>query len=166
MNFLSFCGQGGGIYGFCAPQPQGSPGIMEHAGVRPSACMWVTPQWYMPCKIGNKLPPFSVSEYSTLGGTTGYTTRVISALSSSSRNCCVSILGVASGTSLRNCEKRSVLPVRCHSNSALYFPPISCNVAETGQFVFNLFSCTGVPLSISYSIFLGTILHNSAFLRF
>lgn len=37
-------------------------------------------------------------DVSVVGGTTGQTSRIISPSSSNSRNCCVSILGVASGT--------------------------------------------------------------------
>ena len=54
------------------------------------------------------LLPKSVSEYSTLGGTTGKTSRRTRPSLSSSRSCWVSILGVAHGIALRNCEKRNV----------------------------------------------------------
>jgi hypothetical protein len=91
------------------------------------------------------LSPSSVSEYSTLGGTTGYTVRVKSPLASSSRSCCVSILGVAWGMSLRSSPKRSVRVSRCHRISVLYFPPISLSVASTGQFTSSQIRSIGRP---------------------
>ena len=69
------------------------------------------PQADMASRTGLMLLPKSVSEYSTLGGTTGKTSRRTRPSLSRSRNCRVSTLGVAQGTALRNCEKRKVSPV-------------------------------------------------------
>lgn len=84
-------------------------------------------------KIGIKLCPMSVSEYSTLGGTTGYTSRCIRPSFSSSRSWLVSIFGVAAGINLCSWLKRNILSARCHSISDLYFPPTISSVASTGH---------------------------------
>lgn len=52
--------------------------------------LYSAPQLSMESRIGFKLWPSSVSEYSTLGGTSAYTLRSISPLSSISRSCAVS----------------------------------------------------------------------------
>ena len=123
------------FYSFLLWQQQcsASTGFMEHSGQMPSPSKSLLPQAYMDCRIGKRLSPRSVRLYSTLGGTTAYTLRAIKPSPSSSRNCWVSILGVASGTRRRSSLKRRIFPDRCHRSKALYLPPISCRVAATGQ---------------------------------
>src|SRR5260221_14754662 len=56
-----------------------------------SLSLYVTPQSRISIRIGSKLLPNSVREYSTFGGTWRYTSRWTTPSSSSSRSCKVSI---------------------------------------------------------------------------
>ena len=62
----------------------------------------------MAFRTGSMLLPKSVSEYSTLGGTTGKTSRRTRPSLSSFAQLLGQHLGVAHGIALRNCEKRNV----------------------------------------------------------
>ena len=59
----------------------------------------MVPQSHKDSNTGSRVCPNSVRAYSVLGGTTGYTVRLIRPSLSNSLNCCVSILVVALGTS-------------------------------------------------------------------
>lgn len=179
------------FYSFLLWQQQcsASTDFMEHSGQMPSPSNSLLPQAYMACRMGKRLSPRGVRLYSTLGGTMAYTLRAIKPSLSSSRNCWVSILGVASGTRRRSSLNRKILPDRCHRSNALYLPPISCSVAATGQltlivsFIWSFLSAKSKAIKILlcyekiiclpctskfiylYSIFLHTIYLNSAFLK-
>jgi len=94
---------------------------------------YAAPQSRISVKIGIKLRPSSVMEYSTFGGTTGYTVRVMRFCSSSSRSWWVSTRGVAERMAFCSSLKRRVPSARCQRISALYFPPIKSSVVSTGQ---------------------------------
>lgn len=91
---------------------------------------------YSPFPTGTSDPewesgsPRGVRLYSTLGGTTGYTTRFTMPSSSSSRSCVVSMRCVMSGVSDLSSQNRSVpsFPM-CHMMIIFHLPPIMESVS-------------------------------------
>ena len=124
--------------------------VMEQLGFMCFAARYSSPHPRIPCITGIKLLPSSVSEYSTRGGTTGYTFLIIKPSRSSSLSCFVSILGVADEIIFCNLPKRRVPSARCHKISVLYFPPISSRAVSTGHIYVRFIKSS--PLILSFLI--------------
>ncbi len=74
-----------------------------------------------------------MSEYSTRGGTSAYTSRCTMPSSSSSRRCELSTFSVTPGTARRNSPKRQVRSFSAHRMSTFHLPPITSIAASIPQ---------------------------------
>ena len=90
---------------------------------------------HSPFKIGFRVMPISLNEYSTLGGTSGKTFLRTIPCSSSSRSCCVKVLVVISPKSLCSSLKRMVPLDRCQSIFSFHFPLKIFSPSSTGHCV-------------------------------
>ncbi|MNI72250.1 hypothetical protein D3C73_1281790 [compost metagenome] len=113
---------------------------------------------------GSRLCPYSVKEYSTLGGTSAYTLRSTSWSSSSSRSWLVSIFCVIWGMSFFSSLKRLVPSrPRCHRMISFHLPPMTARVSSFSQLISfrlmrSLISVANVCVPLS---FLHIILQNT-----
>ena len=95
--------------------------------------LYPSPQFHIESKIGFRLCPKSVNEYSTLGGTSAYTLRLISPFSSISRSCAVNTFCDTLPMDFFYSPKRFVPESKSLRIKTFHLSPISINVVSTGQ---------------------------------
>ena len=83
--------------------------------------------------MGFRLWPSSVREYSTLGGTSAYTLRLISPLSSISRSCAVNTFCDTLPMDFFSSPKRFVPGSKSRRISTFHLSPMSVKVVSPGQ---------------------------------
>ena len=96
-------------------------------------------------RIGMKLCPSGVREYSTLGGTSLYTSRWTMLSSSNSLNCLVNIPFEIFGSSRWSSLNLLVCVLRFHKMMIFHFPAMMSCVCVTGQTVSSICSSARSP---------------------
>ena len=116
--------------------------------------LYFSPQFHMASRIGCRLCPNSVKVYSTLGGTSAYTVRVNSPLSSIARSCAVSTFCDTFPIDFFNSPKRFVPDNRSRRIKTFHLSPIKVKVVSTGQAGNSFVICCVLICSPPYSFYL------------
>src|SRR5271155_3837330 len=114
-----------------------------------SASSQSSPYERMSSMIGNSARPFSVSAYSTRGGTSGKVWRSTISCSSSARNRSDSVRGLMPASERSSSQKRDVPSARSRTSSRVHFPHTISAVLHTGHVSSTAISTDTLPTEVA-----------------